>query len=149
MAITDSRTARAHATLIAIRRGLALLALFGAVAPSAASAADVAHGEKVYKTCGICHSLDKNAQGPKHAGLFGRTAGTVPDFNYSPALKKSGIVWNEQTLDTWLKDPQAMVPGSKMFFAVDKDQDRADVIEFLKQKVGSTTAAAGAPKSTP
>jgi len=137
-----SRTARAHAIPIACR-ALALAAL---VLPTAASAAgDVAHGEKIYKTCGICHSIDKNGQGPRHAGLFGRTAGTVPDFQYSPALKKSGIVWDEATLDKWLSDPSAMVPGTKMFFALSKPQDRADVIEFLKQKAGATKANTPTP----
>ena len=110
-----------------------------ALAPSALATGDAAHGAQVYKTCGICHSLDKNGVGPKHAGVFGRTAGTVPDYRYSPALQKSGIVWNDETLDKWLSDPQALVPGTKMFFAVDNAKDRADVIEFLKAKGGAAT----------
>ena len=68
--------------------------------------------------------------------MFGRTAGTLPDYRYSPALQKSGIVWNDETLDKWLADPQALVPGTKMFFDVKSAQDRADVIEFLKEKGG-------------
>ena len=128
------RTARAHATTIA-RRLLASLALVAALpVQPAAAAADAAHGAQVYKTCALCHSFEKNGAGPKHAGLIGRTAGTVPDYRYSVALQKSGIVWTAETLDKWLADPQAMVPGTKMFFAVDSAQDRADVIEFLKEK---------------
>jgi len=143
-----SRNARAHPSRSAVRRALALIALFALIAPRAASAADAAHGEKVYKTCGICHSFEKNGQGPRHAGVFGRTAGTVADYQYSPSLKKSGIVWNDETLDKWLKDPQAFVPGAKMFFSVDNAKDRADVIEFLKQK-GGIAAVTAAPKATP
>jgi cytochrome c len=137
------RTARAPTSPVARRHGLALVALAALVAPTAASAAgDAVHGAQVYKTCGICHSLDKNGQGPRHAGVFGRTAGSVPDYQYSPALKKSGIVWDEATLDKWLTDPSAFVPGTKMFYRLKSAQDRADVIEFLKEKGGITKASA-------
>jgi cytochrome c len=102
-------------------------------APSFASG-DVAHGETVYQDCMICHSLDKNEIGPKHRNVFGRKAGTVPGYEYSAALKASTIVWNEATLDEWLTDPQAVVPGTKMIFSVDDARDRADVIAFLKEK---------------
>jgi cytochrome c len=139
MRLAFPRTARAHARTIARRCGLASLALVAALSlQSAAAAADAAHGAQVYKTCALCHSFEKNAAGPKHAGVFGRTAGTVPDYRYSPALQKSGIVWNDATLDKWLADPQALVPGTKMFFNVDSAQDRADVIEYLKEKGGIT-----------
>jgi cytochrome c len=132
------RTARARTTTIARRCGLASLALAAALQVQPAAAADAAHGAQVYKTCAICHSFEKNGAGPKHAGVFGRTAGTVPDYRYSVALQKSGIVWTDATLDKWLADPQALVPGAKMFFNVDSAQDRADVIEYLKQKGGLT-----------
>lgn len=122
------RTARAHTSNIACALALAAL-----LAPSAAAAAgDAVHGAQIYKTCGICHSFDKNGQGPRHAGVFGRTAGSVPDYAYSPALKKSGIVWNDETLDKWLTDPSTLVPGTKMFYRLKSPQDRADVIEYLK-----------------
>jgi cytochrome c len=135
-----ARAARARATTIARRCGFASLALVAAlqVQPGAA-AADAAHGAQVYKTCALCHSFEKNGAGPKHAGVVGRTAGTVPDYRYSPALQKSGIVWDDATLDKWLADPQALVPGTKMFFNVERAQDRADVIEYLKQKGGAAT----------
>jgi cytochrome c len=102
-------------------------------APSFASG-DAAHGAKVYQDCTICHSLDKNEIGPKHRDVFGSKAGSVPDYDYSAALKASNVVWNETTLDKWLTDPQAFVPGTKMTFSVDDSKDRADVIAFLKQK---------------
>jgi cytochrome c len=131
--------ARACAGSMLARRAAAALAAFLSIAPLPGLAAgDPVHGEQVYKICRACHSLDKNGAGPKHQGVFGRAAGAVPDYCYSPALQKSGLVWDEQTLDKWLADPQKLVPGTKMFFALDNAKDRADVIEYLKEKSGST-----------
>jgi len=110
-------------------------------APSFA-AGDAAHGATVYRQCMICHSLDKNGVGPSHRNVFGRAAGSVANYNYSAALKASNIVWNETTLDQWLADPQALVPGTKMMYSVDNAQDRADVIAFLKEKAGSDVSSA-------
>ena len=98
------------------------------------AAGDVVRGEDVYQGCEDCHSLDKNDVGPKHRDLIGRKAGTVPDYNYSPALKKSNLVWTEGNLDKWLTNPQELVPGTKMFYKLDNPQDRADVIEYLKER---------------
>ena len=106
------------------------------------AAGDAAQGETVYRDCMICHSLDRNEIGPMHRNLFGRKAGTVQGYDYSAALKASSIVWNEATLDRWLIDPQAVVPGTKMTFSLDDARDRADVIAFLKEK------AAGRPSET-
>lgn len=114
--------------LTAVTGGLLLLT------PNARAAPNVAHGEAIYQSCQDCHSLDSNDVGPKHRGVFGRKAGTVPDYNYSAALKNSGITWTEDALDKWLTDPQKLVPGSKMFFHLDAAQDRADVIEYLKER---------------
>src|ERR1700742_1226401 len=81
------RAAARRAIAFALRR-VAITTFLAAVAPPcmgvAHAAGDAAHGAQVYKTCGICHSLDRNGAGPKHAGVFGRTAGTVPDYRYSP-----------------------------------------------------------------
>ena len=115
---------------------LAVVLAVGHAAPSFASG-DAAHGATIYHECMICHSLDKNGIGPTHRDVFGRKAGSVPDYNYSAALKGSNLVWNEATLDQWLTNPQALVPGTKMMFSVDDAQDRADVIAFLKEKAGS------------
>ena len=60
--------------------------------------------------------------------------GRCPTIGYSDALKNANFVWDEQTLDRWLTNPQAFVPGAKMFYHLDKAQDRADVIEFLKER---------------
>jgi cytochrome c2 len=93
-----------------------------------------ARGETLYEACQDCHSLDKNDVGPRHRGVFGRKATSLPDYDYSDALKSTKIVWNEETLDKWLTDPQAVAPGAKMFFHLDNPQDRADVIAYLKER---------------
>ncbi len=118
-----------------MRRSLALLtaALLCPSAAPSASAADAAHGEEIYNSrCIACHSPDANRVGPKHRGVVGRTAGTVPDFNYSKAVKSSGVVWTEETLDQWLTNPQAFIPGQRMSFKVADPADRADLIAYLK-----------------
>ena len=115
---------------------LAAMLAAGHAAPSFA-AGDAAHGAKVYEDCMICHSLDRNEIGPMHRNVFGSKAGSVLGYDYSAALKASNLVWNEITLDKWLTDPQAFVPGTKMTFSVDDAQDRADVITFLKEKAAS------------
>jgi len=111
---------------------LALLIVL--LSPPAIANPDVAHGEALYQGCQDCHSLHENGVGPRHEGVFGRLAGTQPGYSYSHALKQSGITWNETTLDKWLTNPQALVHGVKMFYRLASAQDRADVIEFLKEK---------------
>jgi cytochrome c len=95
------------------------------------------HGELVFRACVACHSLepDRNMTGPSLAELWNRQAGTLPSFHrYSPALKSSGIVWTDKTLDEWLKNPQHLVPDNTMTFpGIEKDADRADLLAFLKQ----------------
>ena len=117
-----------------MRRSFAFLAaaLFCPAAAPAAFAADAARGEEIYNSrCIACHSPDANRVGPKHRGLVGRTAGTVPDFNYSKAVKSSGVVWSDETLDMWLTNPQAFIPGQRMNFKVADPADRADLIAYL------------------
>ena len=94
---------------------------------------DATHGQQIYESrCIACHSPDANRVGPMHRGVFGRKAGSLPDYNYSKALKGAGFVWNDETLDKWLTNPQAFVPGQKMNFKVTKPEDRADLIAYLK-----------------
>ena len=109
-------------------------ALFAAPVSAAQAAGEAPHGETLYQGCQDCHSLDKNDVGPKHRGVFGRKAGTVADYEYSDAVRNSGVVWSEATLDKWLTDPQAFIPGSKMFYHLDNPKDRADVIAFLQER---------------
>ena len=101
---------------------------------AARAAGDVAHGEELYQGCQDCHSMDTNDVGPKHRGVFGRKAGSVADYSYSPALRNANIFWTESNLDQWLTDPQKFVPGAKMYFHLENPKDRADVIEYLKER---------------
>ena len=92
-------------------------------------AQDVARGKTLYDSrCVACHSVDDNRVGPAHKGVFGRKAGSVTDYDYSDALKKSKVVWNEKSLDTWLTGPEQFIPGQKMGFSVQEVQDRRDLI---------------------
>jgi cytochrome c len=94
---------------------------------------DPERGRALYANCTSCHSIDENDIGPRHRGVVGRKAGTAPDYAYSAALKASGIVWDKGTLDRWLTNPSAMVPGTKMFFLVPDPQARADIIAYLAE----------------
>jgi cytochrome c len=94
---------------------------------------DSARGKAVFeRRCTGCHALDADREGPHLRGVYGRRAGTVPGFDYSDALRSSDLVWGDDTLDRWLRDTDAMVPGSAMGFSVPRAQERADVIAFLK-----------------
>ena len=112
---------------------LAAASVYAAAAPDK-PAGDPAHGKTVYQVCMGCHSLDEDDVGPRHRGVVGRTAGSVPGYAYSPALRNSHIVWDRDSLDRWLTNPQALVPGAKMFFAMPNQQDRADVIAYLAEQ---------------
>jgi cytochrome c len=102
--------------------------------PPASAAGDPARGEKLYGRCQGCHSIDVNRVGPRHQGLLGRMAGSLEDYNYSDAMKASGVVWDEATLDQFLTAPREFVKGTKMPFAGMKDaEERADLIAYLKQ----------------
>jgi len=95
---------------------------------------DPVRGKGVFeKRCTGCHALTKDHEGPRLQGVFGRTSGSATDFDYSTALKKAHIVWGEDSLDQWLTDPDAMVPGNNMEFRVPKAEERRDLISFLKQ----------------
>jgi cytochrome c len=105
--------------------------------PAFAEPGDVARGPRDFRVCAPCHSLevDHNMTGPSLAGLWGRKAGSLPSFErYSDAVKSSGIIWDDRSLDGWLTDPNQMVPDNDMPFNGIKDAgDRADLIAFLKE----------------
>lgn len=94
---------------------------------------DPAHGKSLYQACQACHSIDDNDLGPRHRGVVGRRAGSVADYNYSSALKNSGLTWDPATLDRWLSNPSALVPGTKMYFTIPDAQARADIIAYLAE----------------
>ncbi len=98
--------------------------------------ADLANGQTRFALCRSCHTIAKggpNMTGPNLYGIFGRKAGAVANYAYSEGLKGAGVTWSAETLNTWLKDPRAMVAGTKMsFMGVKDDKDRADLIAYLK-----------------
>ncbi len=106
---------------------------------SAYAAGDAAHGEQVFKQCKVCHAIGPGAKagvGPAQNNVVGSKAGTRPGYNYSPAMKEAGekgIVWDEATLDKYLENPKALVPGTKMVFpGLKSEKDRQDVIAYLE-----------------
>lgn len=128
-----------------------VLALLGGL-PLSGVAADAQHGAALYQErCTACHSLDYNGVGPMHRGVYGRKAGSVPGFAYSDAVRRSGVVWSEDTLSRWLSDPQQFIPGQRMGFRVADAADRADLIAYLKQLSPAASSSASPPPvaSTP
>lgn len=117
----------------------AALAVFGALSspqPASAVEGNAARGQRVFGACAACHSLEpnRNMTGPSLSGLWNRQAGHLASFKrYSPALKSSGIIWADNSLDAWLKEPQQFIPENQMTFAgIKDDQPRADLLAFLK-----------------
>jgi cytochrome c len=93
---------------------------------------DPQSGKALYESrCTACHSLDHSRIGPAHRGVFGRHVAQVVGFDYSPALRRSHVVWNARSLDRWLTNPELFIPGQKMGYSVPGAQDRADIIAFL------------------
>ncbi len=100
-----------------------------------AAAPDSAKGKLVFLECQGCHAAAPGGPvlvGPNLAGVVGRKAGSLAGYQYSAALKASGLVWNDTNLERWLTDPSGLVPGTKMAFAgIDSAVLRADVIAYL------------------
>ena len=97
---------------------------------------DPKRGEKAFEACRACHAVDGKANevGPALSGVFGRKAAERDDFRYSPALKRSGIVWNAKTMDGFIADPQKVVEGNRMPFSGMPDaRERADLIAYMLQ----------------
>lgn len=116
------------------RLWLAISAL--ALSACSAGGGDATRGAELYaQECAACHSLNASTvNAPMHCGLFGRKAGTSPGFPYSEAMRASGLIWNEQTLDEFLTAPFIVLPGTLMGFpGFPEETDRADVIAYLKQ----------------
>lgn len=127
-----------------IRRRLAVplagCAVWAAAGVGLAATADALRGEQLYGRCLACHALATDRVGPRHCGLLGRRAGSVAGFDYSAAMKKSGIVWDEKTLNLFLRKPLGLVPGSSMTYdGVPAASDRRDLIAYLKS-VADTAA---------
>jgi len=117
--------------------GVALAFVAGtapAASKGAASRGNPQAGEAIYARCLGCHALAYDRTGPRHCGLFGRRAGSMKDFPYSDAMKRSNIVWSAKTLGRFLANPLQAVPGTAMGYAGVTDlRERADLIAYLEQ----------------
>ena len=128
---------------------IATAALLAVAAPAAAdsgldarlAAANLKRGQLLYMVCKACHDVEAGLPhkvGPNLHGMFGRKAGTAEGFRYTDALLKSGIVWTPETMDLWLKQPGALVPGNGMAFAgIANDADRASLVAWLMANSGA------------
>ena len=114
----------------------AVLALCGGLV--AALYADAAsHGKEIFDgKCSKCHTLDKDKEGPRLRGVYGRPVATVPSFQYSDSLKAAKFTWDDTNLDKWLTDPDKMVPDNDMAFHLESASDRKAVIAYLKSLSG-------------
>ena len=117
-------------------RSIILGAAF-ALAGVSAQAQDITAGERVFGQCRACHQVGETARngiGPQLNGLFGRKAGGVEGYAYSPANKASDLTWDEANFRSYIKDPRGQMPGTKMVYAGLKEESRiTDLIAYLKQ----------------
>jgi cytochrome c len=133
---------------VSVLRLLLLLSIVISWPPSIdeARAADIANGERLFRACSGCHSMEpgRHLTGPSLAGAFGRRAGTAEGFRrYSDALKSADLIWMEDTLDAWLTDPKGLIPGNLMTFpGIDDPEARRDLIAFIQ------AAQSGAPQGS-
>jgi cytochrome c len=107
--------------------------LLAAASSAMPQAGDGVKGKEVFqRRCGGCHSLDRSMEGPRLRGVYGRQSGAAPGFQYSEALKKAKITWNDDALNKWLTDTEALVPDNDMTFRVQSPDERRDIIAYLK-----------------
>lgn len=117
-------------------RAMLALSMTLLLAGAAFADGDAARGEKKFGDCAACHKLEAGANnvGPSLHGIFGRKAAEVADFRYSPAIKRSAIVWTPEMIDKFISDPQGLVPGNRMPYAgMASAGDRADLIAYLQK----------------
>jgi cytochrome c len=119
-----------------MKRAAAVALLTSFLVGTAHAEGDAARGEAQFKECAACRKLAAGANevGPSLHGIFSRKAGELADFRYSPAMKRSGITWTPETLDKYLADPQAFIPGNRMPYAgMANATDRADLVAYLQK----------------
>jgi cytochrome c len=104
-----------------------------ALSTSSAPAADVERGRELYQTCAACHTERPDALGPSLKGVVGRKSAALEDFRYSNPMKRANLVWDDDNLRDYIKDPQAKVKGNRMPYAgLTEGRDVDDVIAYLK-----------------
>lgn len=115
--------------------GIVMLGLV--LAPPASIAGDADAGRTAFNKCGMCHTVGaggRSTVGPNLHGMFGRRAGALGNFAYSPAMKNSGIVWDDDSVASYLRDPKGFMPGNKMAFpGIKDDKEMADLLAYLHQ----------------
>ena len=120
-----------------LNKSILTAVLIGAAVSIPAMAQDAQKGKTVFNVCLACHTIGPGAQnkiGPELNGLDGRKAGTVSNFDYSDANKSSGIVWNEETFEDYIKNPAAKLPGTKMIFpGIKNEQQEKDLWAYISQ----------------
>jgi cytochrome c len=102
--------------------------------PRLAKAQNAEHGKELFeRRCTACHALDKEKEGPRLRGVYGRMSGSVPSFPYSDGVKAAHITWDATSLDKWLADTEKFIPNNDMGIQLAKAEERADIIAYLKQ----------------
>jgi cytochrome c len=130
-----NRTLRLSKTRVVLINSLSGIATLSLGSSAGLAAGDSAAGQQLFAThCTPCHATEPNVNkvGPSLAGVVGRTSGSAPGYDYSPALKAANIKWDEKTLDQWLQNPTGDVHGAKMFITVPNAGDRQNVIAYLE-----------------
>jgi cytochrome c len=123
---------RSQSYRVVISSLLLMTASFAIAQSSATATGNALKGKEIYDArCSACHSVDDNRVGPMHMGVFGRKAGGVKNYRYSDALNKSKVIWSRDTLTAWLTNPEMLIPGQRMGYAMDNAQDREDVVTYL------------------
>ena len=111
-----------------------------AALPAPYNTGDLMNGQSKFALCRSCHTITEggpNMTGPNLYGVFGRKAGSKPDYKYSPVVAAAGFDWDAEHLDKWLDNPRGFLPGTKMTFAGLHDpKDRIDLIAYLKVETG-------------
>ena len=111
-----------------------------AALPAPYNTGDLLNGQSKFALCRSCHTITEggpNLIGPNLHGVFGRKAGSLPGYKYSPVVAAAGFDWDADHLDKWLDNPRGFMPGTKMTFAGLHDpKDRIDLIAYLKVETG-------------
>ncbi len=123
---------RSHNYRTAIISSLLMAASCAIAQSNTTTVGSTLKGKEIYDArCSACHSVDANRVGPMHVGVLGRKAGGVKSYRYSDALNKSKVVWTRENLLSWLKNPEELIPGQRMGYAMDLAEDRLDVVAYL------------------